>query len=52
MDTTLKKYENYYPQVFLKKCKFIEKKMIRYIIDNLESSSDDSDEEYIFLINI
>ena len=35
---------NYYLQVFFKKCKYIEKKVIRYIIDDIESSSDDSDD--------
>ena len=29
----------------LKECKYIEKKVVREIIDVLESSSDDSDEE-------
>ena len=35
---------------FLKECKYIEKKVIRHIIDDLQSSShnfDESDEEYI-----
>ena len=48
LDSALKKYENYYPQVFLKECKYIEKKVVRQIINDLESSfgdSDDSDEE-------
>ena len=40
----LKKDENYYPQVFLKKRKYIEKKVLRHIIKVLESSSDDSDD--------
>ena len=46
-DSALKKDENYYPQVFLKECKYIEKKVIRHINDNLSdfSSSDESDEE-------
>ena len=38
----LSKDWNYYPQVFLKEYKYFEKKVIRYIIDDLESSSDDS----------
>ena len=42
-DSALKKDGNYYPQVFLKDCKYIEKKVIRHI-DDLESSSDDSDD--------
>ena len=43
-----KKVENYYPQVFLKECKYIEKeekKVIRHITDDLDIFSDDSDEE-------
>ena len=42
LDFALKKDENYYPQVFLKECKCIEKKLIKNISDNL---SDFSDEE-------
>ena len=48
LDSALKKNENYYLQVFLKKCKSIEKKVIRHINDNLSdfsSSSSESDEE-------
>ena len=51
LDSAFKKDENYYPQVFLKECKYIKKKVIRHSIDDLESSSnysddsDDSDEE-------
>ena len=46
MDSALEKDENYYPHVFLKSCKYIEKKkVIRYNIDDLETSSNDSDEE-------
>ena len=47
LDSALKKDESYYPQVFLKECKFIEKKVIRHINDNLSdfSTSDESDEE-------
>ena len=44
LDSALKKDENYYPQVFLKGCKYIEKKVVRHIINDLESSSDDSDD--------
>ena len=52
LDSALRKYENYYPQVFLKECKHIEKNVIRHINDNLSdfSSSDEcdhSDEELI-----
>ena len=43
----LKKDENYYLQVFLKECKYIEKKVIRHINHDLSdfSYSDESDEE-------
>ena len=44
LDSALKKDENYYPQVFSKECKYIEKKVIWHIMDDLESSSDDSDD--------
>ena len=43
--------KNYYPQVFLEKCKYLakEKEIPKYIIDNIEISSDsdreNSDEE-------
>ena len=44
----LMKDENYYLQVFLKESKYIEKEkyVIRYITDNVETFSDDSEEEY------
>ena len=38
LDSALNKYGNYYPEVFLKECKYIETKAIRYIIGDLESS--------------
>ena len=46
-DSALKKIENYYPQVFLKKCKYIEKEknVIRHIIDDLKTFPDHCDEE-------
>ena len=44
LDSALKKDENYYPQVFLKECKYI-KKVIRHITYGIERSSVDSDEE-------
>ena len=45
LDSTLKKDDNYYLQVLIKECKYIEKKVIRYINDNLSdfSPSDESD---------
>ena len=48
LDSALKKDDNYYPQVFLKECKYIENKVVRHIHDNLSDfpySSDESDEE-------
>ena len=45
LDSTLNKDGNYSPQVFLKECKYIKKKVIRNIIEDLESSFDDSEEE-------
>ena len=52
LDSALKKGDNYYPQVFLKECKYIEKNVVRYIHDNLSDSSDDSDEEQIKVIRL
>ena len=48
MDSAVKKNGNYYLQVFLKKCKYIEKKVIRQVNDNLSdfpSSDDDNDHD-------
>ena len=42
--SALKKDENYYPQVFLKECKYIEKEVIRHITEDLKIFSDESDE--------
>ena len=49
LDSALKKDENYYPQVFLKECNYIEEKVVRHINDNLSdfSSSDESDENQV-----
>ena len=44
LDSALKKDEDYYPQVFLKEGKYIKKKLIRHIIDDIESFSDDSND--------
>ena len=45
LDSALKIDENFYPQLFLKDCKYINKKnVVRLIIDDLESSSEDSDD--------
>ena len=42
----LKKDENFYPEVFLKECKYIEKekKVIRYITEDLKFLCDDFNE--------
>ena len=47
LDSAPKKDDNYYPQVFLKECKYIEKKLVRNINDNLGdfSSFDEYNEE-------
>ena len=45
VDSTLKKDENYYLQVFLKESNYIEKEVIRHIIEDPEISSDESDEK-------
>ena len=45
LDFTMKKDEKYYLQVFLKEIKYIEEKVIRNIMDDLENSSDDYDKE-------
>ena len=47
LDSALDKDGNYYPQLFLKEFKYMEKNVVRHIIDDLESSSDDSDEKKI-----
>ena len=44
LDSALRKDGNYCTQVFLKECKYIEKKVVRHIIDDLGSSSHDSDD--------
>ena len=42
--SALKKDGNYYPQEFLKECKYIKKKVIMHIINDLQSYSDDSND--------
>ena len=46
LDSVSRTGKNYYPQVFLEECKYVvqEKKIPKYIIDDIEISSD-SDEE-------
>ena len=48
LDSALKKDDSYNLRVFLKECKYIEKKVVRHIHDNLSDlsySSDESDGE-------
>ena len=47
IDSFYRKDKNYYPEVFLEECKYVfkEKKASRFIIDNIEISSNDSGEE-------
>ena len=47
LGSALKKDENYYPQVSIIECKYIKKKVIKHINDNLSDFCfyDDSDEE-------
>ena len=50
LDSAPQKDENYYPKVFLKECKYIRKKVVRHINDNLSNfsssyESNESDEE-------
>ena len=47
LDSALKKNKCYCPQVFLKECKYFEKKVVRHSIGYLSdlSYSDESDEE-------
>ena len=51
LDSTLKKNGNYYPQVFLKECKYIEKKVVRHINDNSSDFSYSSESDFP-LINV
>ena len=49
LDSALKEGKNYYPQVFLKECKYIKKKVIRNITQDIVMVSGNSDEEKLFL---
>lgn len=44
LDFTLKKDDNYYPHGILRECKYIERKVVRYINDNLSACSSSDDE--------
>ena len=45
LDSAHKKDENCYRQLFLKECKYIKKKVISHITQDIEMFSSDSDEE-------
>ena len=46
IDSVFKMSKNYYPQVFLKECKYIvKKKVTRNIIENLDISSDEENSD-------
>ena len=53
MDSAFKKDQNYYLEDFSEECQYIEKKVVRHIIDDLKgfsdysNYSDGSDEEHI-----
>ena len=51
LDSALKKDENHYPEVFLKQCKYIEKRVVKHIQQNLSdfSYSSSSDDDELFL---
>ena len=49
LNSALKKDGNYYPQVFLKECKYIESKVIWHINDNLSDFSSDDNSDSMFL---
>ena len=55
LDSTLKRDDNYYPQVFLKECKYIDKKVVSHIDDKwshfFSSSSDESDKNKLEWVN-
>ena len=48
LDSSLKKNDSYYPQVFLKECRYNEKKVVSHIhvyFSNFSYSFDESDKE-------
>ena len=48
IDSVFRTGKNYYPQVFLEECKYVvkEKKIPKYIIDDIEISSDSDEENF------
>ena len=49
-DSILKKDKNYYSQVLLKECKYVEKEEIRHITEDLEISSGDTDKVVLVIL--
>ena len=47
IDSVYRKDKDYYPQLFLEECKYVikEKKMSKFITDDIEISCNDSDRE-------
>ena len=45
LDSALKNDDNHYPQGLLKECKYIEKKVVRHICDNLSYCSSSNKSE-------
>ena len=45
LNSALKKYRNYYLQVFLKEYKYIEEEVIRHITEDVEIPFDEPDKE-------
>ena len=47
IDSVFRTGKNYYPHVFLEECKYVvkEKEMPKYIIEDIEISSDESDKK-------
>ena len=44
LNSSLKKNDSYYPQVFSKECKYIKKKVVGHVHDSLSNFSYSSDE--------
>ena len=49
-DSILKKDKNYYSQVLLKECKYVEKEEIRHITEDLKISSGDTDKVVLVIL--
>ena len=45
LDSAVKKDDNYYLQGFLKECKYMKKKVLKHITQDIKIFSSDSDEE-------